>query len=312
MTRFLGPPAFRGRRPVRSQGSWGARRLAIVLVLAVGWSIAVAAAATAQETGSPATPSDLREGDCVVCHARAEIVETDRGMRQELLVPPETISASVHEGFSCTECHSPLVNTLHPEVDRASTSCEGCHEAEAKDHASGAHGSASDEGTPPTCVTCHGNHAVVKAEGTDFDEGLAERCAECHSEMSDRGFGSNPLGMETHLGRADVATCDDCHEPHKVLPQDDPRSSVHAANKLATCQQCHETAGPNFREIQIHVASGPLPDDFRLRVATLWMLAILIFTFGFFGWLTVLGIRHEWRHGRHRRHPHAPTSGGAP
>ncbi len=291
---------------------WSPGRSAFVLALVLCWSIAFAVSAIAQETGSPAAPSDLRAGDCVVCHARQEIVETDRGTREELLVTPESISGGVHAGFSCTECHSPLVNTLHPDVDRAATSCEGCHEEEAQQHTAGAHGRPSDEGTPPTCVTCHGNHAVVKADGTDFDEQLAERCAECHSEMSDRGFGSNPLGMETHLGRADVATCDDCHEPHRVLPPDDPMSSVHADNKLATCQQCHESAGPNFREIQIHVASGPLPDDFRLRLATLWMLAILIFTFGFFGWLTVLGIRHEWKHGRHRRHHRPPTSGAAP
>jgi hypothetical protein len=282
------------------------------VALTILWLIALPGVAAAQTADQDGVPAEVTRGECVVCHGQPGVVATDGVVRQELYVPSETVASSVHADLGCTGCHSPLQATLHPDSDRAPDSCAGCHEKQAAEYNAGAHAGPSEQGTPPTCVTCHGNHEVTEAEGTDFDEGLADTCAACHAAMSERGFGSNPMGMETHLGRADVATCDDCHEPHRVLPPDDPRSSVHPSNKLATCQGCHENAGPNFEEIQIHVASGPLPEDARLRLATLWMLAILIFTFGFFGWLTVLGIRHEWRHGRHRRHHRAPAGGPAP
>jgi hypothetical protein len=288
------------------------RRPAEALLLMLLWLVALPASARAQTPDSDGMPAEVTDGECVVCHAQPDVVATGDVVRDDLYVPLAVIQGSVHSDLGCTGCHSPLDATLHPDVDRAPKSCTWCHEEQAIEHRAGAHGSPSEEGSPPTCVTCHGAHAVTKAEGTDFAEQLAERCAECHAAMSERGFGSNPLGMETHLGRADVATCDDCHEPHRVLPPDDPKSSVHPSNKLATCRGCHEDAGPNFKEIQIHVASGPLPEDVRLRLATLWMLGILIFTFAFFGWLTLLGIRHEWRHGRHRRHHRPPAGSAAP
>lgn len=288
------------------------RHPAVVALLIAAWFIAVPGLARAQESDPDDIPTRFAEGECVVCHEQPDVIYTGDTVREELLVPREMIEASIHEDLTCSDCHSPLTSTMHAAVDRAAESCAGCHEDESIEHTAGAHGKPSELGSPPTCVTCHGNHEVTKAEGTDFDEQLAERCAACHTAMSERGFGSNPLGMETHLSRPDIATCDDCHEPHRVLPKDDPMSTVHESNKLETCQQCHDDAGPNFRGITVHVASGPLPDDTKLRIATLWMLGILIFTFAFFGWLTVLGIRHEWKHGRHRRPHRPPTSGAAP
>jgi hypothetical protein len=307
------PPILQGRRLSGISESRMRRRTATVTLLVVTWLAALAGAAGAQGAADPDDiPPRFTNGECVVCHEQPDVVRTGDEVREGLLVSRDTIAESVHEDLTCTDCHSSLTSTMHPQVDRAAEACAGCHEDEGVEHTAGAHGGTSEEGTPPSCVTCHGNHEVTKAEGTDFDEQLAERCAACHAAMSERGFGSNPLGMETHLSRPDIATCDDCHEPHRVLPKDDPMSTVHLSNKLETCQRCHDDAGENFEEIQVHVASGPLPEDTKLRIATLWMLVILIFTFGFFGWLTVLGIRHEWKHGRHRHHHRPPTSGAAP
>jgi len=234
----------------------------------------------------------------VVCHGLAQVVHTDTGDRPGLRVTLDRIQASVHADLACTDCHSPLTSTGHPAVDRAPEACAACHTDEQRSWSSGAHGGTSDQGTSPTCVTCHGTHDVMPAANPQFRLDLAERCAACHRQINEHQFASNPLGMETHLGRMDVATCVDCHEAHEVLPPSDPRSSVSPGHKLATCRRCHTDAPPNFAEIQIHVASGPLPSDPKLRLATLWMLTLLIVTFGFFGWLTALGIRHEWRTNR--------------
>ena len=232
---------------------------------------------------------------CVVCHGLPDIVRTDSGERPALNVSEGMITRSAHTGLACTDCHSPLTGTGHPTTDRAPAACGGCHSLAGREWGEGAHGRPSGSGPMSTCVTCHGSHEVAPAGSEAFMLAMAEECASCHRKISEYGFASNPLGMETHLGRMDVATCNDCHEAHDVRPQDDPESLVSAENRLETCQTCHMGATANFAEIQVHVASGPLPEDPRLRLATLWMLLILIVTFAFFGWLTALGIRHEWR-----------------
>jgi hypothetical protein len=273
------------------RGVW----LMLACSVVLGFLPGVARAQTSTPSEGP-DPGVIRE--CTVCHALPEVAQTPTGVQPELQVTDAQIQGSVHSDFTCTDCHSPLTAMGHPAQDRALSSCAGCHEDVAAQYEAGAHGKPSELGVPPTCVTCHGDHEIVHVEGTDFAEAVSEKCADCHAQINEHRFGSNPLGMETHLGRLDLATCDDCHEAHKVLPPGDPASSVSTQNKLQTCRQCHTDAPQNFRDIQIHVASGPLPGDMRLRIATVWMLGILIFTFAFFGWLTVLGIRHEWRHGR--------------
>jgi hypothetical protein len=92
-----------------------------------------------------------------------------------------------------------------------------------------------------------------------------------------------------------VATCSDCHGEHGVLSASDPASPVNKANIVETCRQCHTNAPDAFADIRVHVESSPLPSDPRLRMVTLYMLLILVGTFGFFGYHTVLGIKHEWR-----------------
>jgi predicted CXXCH cytochrome family protein len=39
-----------------------------------------------------------------------------------------------------------------------------------------------------------------------------------------------------------VATCIDCHPAHQIRPPDDPESTVHPANVVATCGRCHADA----------------------------------------------------------------------
>jgi hypothetical protein len=158
-------------------------------------------------------------------------------------------------------------------------------------------------------MTCHGNHTVLDTSTAAFRTVMTERCRTCHARMNQRFSNGNPLGMETHLGRSDVATCWDCHTAHLVLPLTDPRSPVNPANVLTTCRECHVGAPPNFADIEVHVAANPVPRDPRLRAVTLYMLVILIGTFAFFGWHTVLQIRFEAKQRRNRQG--TGTIGGA-
>lgn len=280
-------------------------------------------------------PED-RADNCVVCHADPEI----RSERPELYVRPETIAASMHDGLSCTSCHPQVSARLHEdtaaEIARARAACADCHRDPAETYEAGVHGSASDVppalevGPPPapgsdapaigdatgelpsvrpTCVTCHGNHEVPAARSRSFVAAASSQCSRCHGERGESFFDRNYHGKETRLGREDAASCADCHEAHRVLPSTDVRSPVSEANLLATCRVCHPTAPPNFADIEIHVLGQPLPSDPKLGAVTLYMLVILVGTFGFFGAHTLLAIRHSVRE-RRRRGP-APEGGDA-
>lgn len=284
------------RRPLRAVGT-----------TCVGlWLLATIAApiASAQTVAPVPTPPSSSDSECVGCHAHPEIMAATGENRPELFVRPSTIASSVHASFSCITCHSPLTATMHAKLDAARGSCQQCHQKEAKLLAEGAHGSKA--GPALTCVSCHGNHAILPVDSEAFYDQMSAECARCHTEMSKRFFGGNPFGMETHLGRTDVATCWDCHRAHLVLDTSDPRSPVNPANILSTCRKCHVNAPPNFADIEVHVASSPLPDDPRLRAVTLYMILLLVGTFGFFGYHTVLQIRHELS----RRSEHRSAPGG--
>ncbi len=249
--------------------------------------------------GEPPTTPSRESSECIVCHAKPEIRTSVGGTpRPELFVPPQDLARSVHAELSCTSCHPPLSSMLHDvpqaEIEQAGSSCDGCHPEQAGANRDGAHGPGAI-GPRPTCVACHGSHGVLPAGSRTFTVRANAQCSRCHTEMGERFFGGNPFGMETHLGREDVAVCVDCHDSHFVLPVSDPRSPVNPNNILATCKKCHVSAPPNFADIQIHVAASPLPTDPRLRLVTLYMILILVGTFGLFGAHTALGIRHEWR-----------------
>lgn len=267
--------------------------VATTVLLAAALTFAGARTVGAQES-SP-SPGTAISGECVGCHALPEIQVADDGeYRPDIYVTAEDLAGSMHGDFACIDCHTGLQATMHAERDAARDSCHTCHEEQYADYEAGYHGK-TGEGPRPTCITCHGSHNVQDANTRDFVHRAAEQCARCHEQMNERFMGGNAFGMETHLAGVDVATCADCHGYHTVLPTEEAGSPVNEANILTTCRQCHVDAPANFVDVQMHVAPGPIPNDPRLRVITIWMLTLLIGTFGFFGYLTALGIRHEWQ-----------------
>ncbi len=263
--------------------------------------------AQSSPTPVPSASSSTGYVECVGCHGNVSIMVSTGEQRPGLYVQLSTIQRSVHSDFTCITCHSTLTGSMHAKRDAARDSCATCHDEEAALLARGQHGDA-DAVPKLTCITCHGNHAILDPDSPEFHTQMTAKCSQCHAEMNERFMSGNPFGMETHLGRPDVATCWNCHQAHLVLPVEDPRSPVNPANILTTCRRCHTNAPANFAEIQIHVASSPIPEDSRLRAVTLYMLLILIGTFAFFGYHTVLQIRHELAQRRAQGRP-GPTGG---
>jgi hypothetical protein len=143
-------------------------RFALFLVFSVS---AVSLPAAAQE-----------EIVCIQCHG----AQTGR-----LGDPVKLWRSSIHaaNGIACNDCHGgdpkDLVNAMSPargflgvpkKVDIPAF-CGRCHVGVEKDYRESAHGRALGKGGP-TCVTCHGNHLVVKAALDIINE---KTCTQCHT-----------------------------------------------------------------------------------------------------------------------------------
>jgi len=129
-----------------------------------------------------ATPSAPPQTVCLQCHG---------GMEGRLGAPVGLWKESIHKqnGISCHDCHggdptdfamamSPERGFLGaPEEDGIPAFCGRCHIGVKDDYIASKHGKALGSGGPQ-CVTCHGNHAVVKASLTLIND---KDCTRCHS-----------------------------------------------------------------------------------------------------------------------------------
>ncbi len=191
---------------------------------------------------------------------------------------------------SCSDCHgdhrimeadggrAPTAHANSPEM------CGTCHQillTEWKDQS--AHGlawQAGEEG--PVCVDCHSSHQVVDPTTYDARHAGARNCGGCHEEYLST-FRDSFHGQALHLGLSEGATCADCHTPHKNLPADNPASSVHPDNRLATCGNCHEGITASFATFDPHNDPSNPEDNYAVYLIWVFMTSLLIGVFAFFG-----------------------------
>jgi len=119
---------------------------------------------------------------CIQCHG---------AQPGRLGAPVRLWRGSIHaeNGIACNHCHGgdakDMANAMKPERGFLGAPrgvaippfCGRCHVGVLKDFLGSAHGRALGKGGP-TCVTCHGNHLVVKASLDIINE---KTCAQCHS-----------------------------------------------------------------------------------------------------------------------------------
>ncbi len=121
---------------------------------------------------------------CITCHG---------GQAGHLGAPVALWRQSVHagNGVACNDCHGGDPNGKNAEeaMDPARgfrgvpkeieipAVCGNCHVGVMNDYLASEHGKALGSGGP-TCVTCHGNHKVVRASLDLINE---KDCSRCHS-----------------------------------------------------------------------------------------------------------------------------------
>lgn len=137
---------------------------------------AVAMLVCPTRTGASGPPEIV----CITCHS------TLQGKYAE---PVRLWRGSIHDdnGIACNSCHGgdPRDSRMAMSPERGFIGapreveipafCGRCHVGVLKEYLSSSHGMAVGKGGP-TCVTCHGNHKVVKASLALFNEELCGRC----------------------------------------------------------------------------------------------------------------------------------------
>jgi len=200
----------------------------------------------------------------------------------------------------CSDCHGSH-RILEADTDRASTAhsnspemCGSCHSLllhDWKDQS--AHGlawQAEEEG--PVCVDCHSSHQIGDPTTYDARHASAQNCGGCHEEYLTT-FRDSFHGKAVHLGLSGGATCADCHTPHKNLAEDDPASSIHPDNRMATCGNCHENITESFATFDPHNDPTNPDDNFAVYVVWVFMTSLLIGVFAFFGVHDVLWLQRS-------------------
>lgn len=219
---------------------------------------------------------------CGACHANPDFLARHK---IPFARPVEAYRLSIHgravargsaEAPSCSNCHGS--HGIRPARERDSkinhwnvpATCGACHEAIRGSYVGSVHGQAVAQGVAgaPVCTDCHGEHTILAPSepGSLVNPARVSSvtCGRCHADERLASRYNLPLdkvpafedsfhGLALRSGSQVVASCASCHGVHNILPQGDPRSTVHPQNLGRTCGSCHPGAGARFAIGAVHV-----------------------------------------------------------
>jgi predicted CXXCH cytochrome family protein len=243
-----------------SAGAGSARRAAAAgpparpwaALLVVSCFVIAGRPAAAQTAPQAATQAAAQSGDdegCLACHSDPDLsLELPGGVRRSLAVAPSDLAGSVHAGLRCTDCHAGMTELPHPPRAPRSEAeyragfreaCRSCHFENYQRSFDSVHQRLLARGDvhAPSCVECHGGHAVARA-GTPRSA-ISRTCATCHKGISDAYVGSVHGRALLQDENADVPVCTDCHRAHDI---DDPRQEAWLLKTPQLCGKCHTDA----------------------------------------------------------------------
>jgi formate dehydrogenase gamma subunit len=88
-----------------------------------------------------------------------------------------------------------------------------------------------------TCASCHSD--ITSKHPDDNVAAKPANCTGCHRPQTE-SYTASVHGRAFQAGRADSATCSDCHDGHTVLPPTSPDSPLHYSKLALTCGVCHD------------------------------------------------------------------------
>jgi predicted CXXCH cytochrome family protein len=220
------------------------------------------------------------------------------------------------DAATCVDCHGSHYTPPPSEPrSRISETCRQCHSGIFDEYAESVHGASllGDENPDvPTCIECHGVHAINDPTTALFRNRSPELCASCHADeemMSQYDistdvfdtyvddfhgttvtiFQSNDPNVPTNK-----AVCYDCHGVHNIKRPDDPDSGI-KANLLETCQQCHPGATANFSDSWTGHHRPSLQDNPLMFLVTIFYALVIPATVLFLTFLVGTDIYRQAR-----------------
>jgi cytochrome b subunit of formate dehydrogenase len=210
----------------------------------------------------------------------------------------------VYVAATCNDCHS-TGGTAHRILSPGSQdssinhfniprTCGSCHKGVENDYREGIHGqlAARGETDAPVCTDCHGEHGILSPDdplSPVSGSKVAEMtCSPCHESAvlnekygikTDRltTFIDSYHGLKSKAGDTHVANCASCHGVHRILPSDEPTSTVYPGNLRTTCGECHPNISEAMASTPIHgVGSSGLRTPLADVVAKIYIVAIIV------------------------------------
>ncbi|RMH72618.1 MAG: hypothetical protein D6675_04285 [Gemmatimonadetes bacterium] len=188
------------------------------LIFSIGLLIYFAALSWAQ----------VDDDECLMCHSD----DSDPA----LYVDVNQFIDTVHEGFSCTDCHSDIEEIPHAE-EVAPANCGFCHDDVVTAFQESYHGQVLAQGdkNAPTCGSCHNHHRILPASHLNAPTHPLKTgvmCGQCHKQD-----GSDWIHREANTGGK--VNCITCHTAHEVQPASHPQSTINSRKMTQTCRKCH-------------------------------------------------------------------------
>jgi cytochrome b subunit of formate dehydrogenase len=173
-------------------------------------------------------------------------------------------AATAKREIRCDDCHG--THGVRKAAQVAPEGCRACHEQVSDEYRQSVHGVALAHGDSEasTCTGCHG--ALHSARPHDDPASpvsrarLAETCGRCHADRElmirrkiaiPEAYQLFRRSVHGRSSRPDAATCNDCHESHRLRRANDPGSSIFKTNIPATCGRCHAEVARKYA-IGIH------------------------------------------------------------
>ena len=209
--------------------------------------------------------AEIANEECLDCHSDPELTNA---AGQVMFVDPTHLEKSVHEGYTCVDCHTSITELPHAEEGLPQVDCQVCHEEAQEVFATSAHGLALARGDEdaPNCADCHGSHGILAVEDTEsavFHQNLVYTCARCHANanLNERhNFSVNApveaYWQSTHFrnltdSKKHYADCVDCHGSHGLKAASDPSSTIYWRNIPQTCGKCHSDIQQTY-QVSVH------------------------------------------------------------
>ncbi|MBN1505067.1 MAG: cytochrome b/b6 domain-containing protein [Candidatus Eisenbacteria bacterium] len=238
-------------------------------------------------------PEELPPSACGSCHA-GEVRDYLSLGHGPLLAEGRT------EAETCGDCHGEphsMIPQSNPDspINRGHLigTCGQCHGDEAEDLLTGAHAPVpgAESLDLPVCTDCHGIHLILRVKDHTspvFHTAVARQCAGCHADkdiVSRYGLRADVVntydesfhGLAVQYGSTRAANCVSCHEDHRILPPEDPKSPVNKANLAATCRKCHPGADSSVASGSVH-SSPPRSTTPAVRYVAVAYMILIAFT----------------------------------